>query len=139
MITVVENPVVNRILFEGNKRLKEEKILPEIRLAPRQIFTRSKVRADVERIAQAAVERFGRIDTWVNNAGGTIYGRLDQVSEEDSRRLFDINFWAALYMIQGFKDLLIAARGVVANNCSMAAVAPCPYICKSRSAPLSSC
>jgi short-subunit dehydrogenase len=54
-------------------------------------------RAQVERIAQAAIERFGRIDTWVNNAGGTIYGRLDQVSEEDSRRLFDINFWGMVH------------------------------------------
>ena len=60
------------------------------------------------------------------------------VDLDAARQMFDINFWAALYMIQGFKDLLIAARGVVANNCSMAAVAPCPYICKSRSAPLSS-
>jgi len=50
-------------------------------------------RDQVERIARLAIERFGRIDTWINNAGGTIYGRLDQVSEEDSRRLFDINFW----------------------------------------------
>jgi NADP-dependent 3-hydroxy acid dehydrogenase YdfG len=54
-------------------------------------------RPDVERIAQVAVERYGRIDTWINNAGGTIYGRLDQVSEEDSRRLFDINFWGMVH------------------------------------------
>jgi outer membrane protein insertion porin family len=51
-IEVRENPVINRILFEGNKRLKEDKILKEIRLAPRQIFTRSKVRADVARIIE---------------------------------------------------------------------------------------
>ncbi len=51
-ITVKENPVINRIILEGNKRLKEEKILPEIKLAPRQIFTRSKVRADVARIIE---------------------------------------------------------------------------------------
>jgi len=51
-IEIRENPVVNRILFEGNKRLKEDKILKEIRLAPRQIFTRSKVRADVARIIE---------------------------------------------------------------------------------------
>ena len=54
------------------------------------------VRADVEKIAREAVGRFGRIDTWVNNAGLAIYGRLDQVSEEDSRRLFDINFWGVV-------------------------------------------
>jgi outer membrane protein insertion porin family len=52
VITVQENPVVNRIVLEGNKRLDAEKILPEIRLAPRQIFTRSKVRADVARIIE---------------------------------------------------------------------------------------
>ena len=51
-IQVKENPVVNRIILEGNKRLKEEKILPEIKLAARQIFTRSKVRADVSRIIE---------------------------------------------------------------------------------------
>ncbi|MFA7586754.1 MAG: outer membrane protein assembly factor BamA, partial [Novosphingobium sp.] len=51
-IEVKENPVINRIILEGNKRLKEEKILPEIKLAPRQIFTRSKVRADVARIIE---------------------------------------------------------------------------------------
>ena len=52
VITVRENPVINRIVLEGNKRLKSDKILPEIKLAPRQIFTRSKVRTDVERIVE---------------------------------------------------------------------------------------
>ena len=52
VIEVKENPVINRIVLEGNKRLKEDKILPEIKLAPRQIFTRSKVRADVSRIIE---------------------------------------------------------------------------------------
>ena len=51
-IEVKENPVINRIILEGNKRLKSEKILPEIKLAARQIFTRSKVRADVARIIE---------------------------------------------------------------------------------------
>ncbi len=52
VIEVRENPVINRIILEGNKRLKEEKIREEIRLAPRQIFTRSKARADVGRILE---------------------------------------------------------------------------------------
>lgn len=54
-------------------------------------------RGQVERIAQAAIARFGRIDTWVNNAGSTIYGRVDEVSETDARRLFDINFWGMVH------------------------------------------
>ncbi len=52
VVQIKENPVINRIIFEGNKRLKEEKLTPEIKLAPRQIFTRSKVRADVSRVLE---------------------------------------------------------------------------------------
>ncbi len=52
IIAVKENPVINRIILEGNKRLKEDKITPEIKLAPRQIFTRSAVRSDVDRILE---------------------------------------------------------------------------------------
>jgi outer membrane protein insertion porin family len=51
-VDVRENPVVNRIVLEGNKRIKNDKIEPEIKLAPRQIFSRSKVRADVARIVE---------------------------------------------------------------------------------------
>src|SRR5437763_1349698 len=52
VINVRENPVINRIILEGNKRLKEDKILPEIKLAPRQSLTRSAARADVDRILE---------------------------------------------------------------------------------------
>jgi short-subunit dehydrogenase len=53
-------------------------------------------REDMERVARTAVETFGRIDTWVNNAGNSIYGRIEEVSEEDNRRLFDTNFWGVV-------------------------------------------
>ena len=52
VVEVKENPVINRILVEGAKRVKEDKIREEIRVAPRQIFTRSKARADVARILE---------------------------------------------------------------------------------------
>lgn len=51
-VEVRENPVINRIVIEGAKRVKEDKIREEIRMAPRQIFTRSKARADVGRILE---------------------------------------------------------------------------------------
>lgn len=51
-VEVRENPVINRIVIEGAKRVKEDKIREEIRMAPRQIFTRSKTRADVGRILE---------------------------------------------------------------------------------------
>ena len=65
VITVRENPVINRIVIEGNKKIKDDKTTPEIRLAPRQIFTRSKVRADVERIIEL-YKRQGRFAATVD-------------------------------------------------------------------------
>lgn len=53
--------------------------------------------ADVERLAASAVEAFGSIDTWVNNAGVSFYGNLTEVAIEDMRRLFEVNFWGTVY------------------------------------------
>jgi NAD(P)-dependent dehydrogenase (short-subunit alcohol dehydrogenase family) len=50
-------------------------------------------RVQIDRLAAAAVEKFGRIDTWVNNAGLGLWGRLDETPEADARKLFDVNFW----------------------------------------------
>ncbi|MDQ3099819.1 MAG: SDR family oxidoreductase [Bacteroidota bacterium] len=61
---------------------------------------------DVERIATAANQYYGGFDTWVNDAGVSIYGRLDEVSDEDNRRLFDTNFWGVVYgSLVAAKDL----------------------------------
>lgn len=50
IIRVVENPIINRITFEGNKRLENDKLEPEVQLRPRVVYTRTKVQQDVERI-----------------------------------------------------------------------------------------
>jgi short-subunit dehydrogenase len=52
---------------------------------------------DVQRIAHQAIEAFGGFDTWINDAGVGIYGSVLDVSTEDSRRLFDTNFWGVVY------------------------------------------
>jgi short-subunit dehydrogenase len=50
-------------------------------------------REALQRVADIAIDRFGGFDTWVNDAGLGIVGRLEEVSEGDSRRMFDTNFW----------------------------------------------
>jgi NADP-dependent 3-hydroxy acid dehydrogenase YdfG len=52
---------------------------------------------DMERLAQAAVQAFGRFDTWINNAGVSIFGRIMDVSTRDMRRMFETNFWGVVY------------------------------------------
>ncbi len=52
---------------------------------------------EIDRLADAAIAEFGRFDTWVNNAGQGLWGRLEEISDADHRQLFDINFWGVVY------------------------------------------
>jgi outer membrane protein insertion porin family len=60
IITVVENPIINRVLFEGNSSIKEDKLKDEVTVRPRGIFTRAKAQQDVGRIVEL-YRRSGRI------------------------------------------------------------------------------
>jgi short-subunit dehydrogenase len=84
--------------------------------------------ADVEALARTAIERFGRIDVWVNNAAVSLFGRLDEVPIEDFRRVIETNVFgyvhgtrAALgYMREQGSGTIIFVNSVVAD-------APQPY------------
>ncbi len=52
LVSVIENPIINRVILEGNKSLKSDKITDEISAEPRAIFTRSNVQEDVTRIIE---------------------------------------------------------------------------------------
>jgi short-subunit dehydrogenase len=53
-------------------------------------------RAAMESLADTAIAAFRRIDTWINNAGVSIYGEIREVTLEDARRLFDTNYWGVV-------------------------------------------
>lgn len=55
------------------------------------------VEEDVQKIADTAIEKFGGFDTWVNNAGVSIYGKTTEVTIKDMRRMFDTVFWGVVY------------------------------------------
>ena len=52
VVRVVENPIINRVIFEGNRALKEDKLKEEIQAEPRGIFTAARVQSDVQRILE---------------------------------------------------------------------------------------
>lgn len=52
--------------------------------------------ADMEMVAAETVSVFGNFDTWINNAGVSIYGKLEEVPVKDSRQLFETNFWGVV-------------------------------------------
>lgn len=64
LVRVVENPIINRVIFEGNQGLKEDKLKDEVTIRPRGIFTRAKVQGDVQRIIEL-YRRSGRIGVTV--------------------------------------------------------------------------
>jgi NAD(P)-dependent dehydrogenase (short-subunit alcohol dehydrogenase family) len=70
---------------------------------------------DVERVATAAIEQFGALDTWVNNTGVSFYGRLMEVAIEDMRRLFEVNFWGMVYGCRAAVPRLRGAGGALIN------------------------
>lgn len=55
------------------------------------------IEADVRKIAQTAIDKFGSFDTWINNAGVSIFGKLADVPLEDQKRLLDTNFWGVVH------------------------------------------
>lgn len=90
VVHVLENPVINRIAFEGNKRLDDTELMPEISLKPRVIYTRSKVQNDVNRI-QTLYQRSGRFAVTVEPKLIQLpQNRVDLVFEIDEGTLTEV-------------------------------------------------
>lgn len=70
---------------------------------------------EVERLATTAIEEFGAIDTWVNNAGVSFFGRLTEVAVEDMRQLFEVNFWGTVYGARAAVARLRGSGGALIN------------------------
>ena len=94
VITVKENPVINRIVLEGNKRIKDDKIRPEIQEKEREIFTPSKAKADVDRIIEL-YKRQGRfaasVDPEIVNLSQNRVDLIFKISEGEKSKIEAIN------------------------------------------------
>ncbi|WP_380779687.1 outer membrane protein assembly factor BamA [Sphingomonas sp. R86520] len=94
VLRVRENPIINRVIIEGNKALKSDKITKEIKLAPRQIFTRTAVRQDIGRIIEL-YRRQGRfaavIDPKMVNLDQNRVDVVFEVSEGPKSKVRQIN------------------------------------------------
>jgi short-subunit dehydrogenase len=84
--------------------------------------------AAVEAVGEHALREFGRVDSWVNNAGATIYGRILDTPQEDARRLFETNFWGVVNGSLTAIELLRSRGGALINVGSMVSDVPLPLI-----------
>jgi outer membrane protein insertion porin family len=83
IVKVVENPIINQVVFEGNSSLKEDKLKDEVQIRPRGIFTRAKVQADVQRIIEL-YRRSGRISA-------TVTPKVVELPQKRVDLVFEIN------------------------------------------------
>lgn len=70
---------------------------------------------DVRRIAEVALERFGGFDTWVSNAGVSVYGRIAEVPLEDQRQVFETNYWGTVHGCKVALEYLRHRGGALIN------------------------
>ena len=107
-----------RVVMAARNKTDLDAVADEIRAAGGTVLA---VEADVsdadavDRLGEAALLEFGTIDTWVNNAGVSIYGKLDQVPLADKRRLFDVNFWGVVHGCRTALRLMKDRGGVIVN------------------------
>ncbi|MCB4825466.1 SDR family oxidoreductase [Roseicella aerolata] len=71
--------------------------------------------AQVDAVAARAVEAFGGFDSWVNDAGAFIYGRMEDVSLADQRRLFDVTYWGVVHGTLAASRHLRERGGAIVN------------------------
>jgi NADP-dependent 3-hydroxy acid dehydrogenase YdfG len=84
--------------------------------------------AAVHALAAQAVAAYGRIDAWVNNAGVSAYGFVDQIPPAEFRRVVEVNLLGTAYGVQAALPHLHAnGGGVIVNNASGLAETPLPY------------
>ncbi len=80
----------------------------------------------LEAAAEYAEKELGRIDTWVNNAGVSVYGRIEQLGLDDMRRVMDVTFWGAVNGTRSALPRLRKQGGALINVGSEVCSAPVP-------------
>ena len=83
IVNVVENPIINRIAFEGNKRIDDEALTAEVQLRPRVVYTRTRVQNDVRRVLEV-YRRSGRF-------AATVEPKVIQLEQNRVDLVFEIS------------------------------------------------
>lgn len=69
----------------------------------------------VKKVADFTLEKFGHFDTWINNAGIHIFGKIENNKVEDMRRVIDVNYWGAVHGSKVAVDHLKESGGTLIN------------------------
>ena len=113
-----------KVVLTGRRDKEGTQVVAEIKkLGGDAAFVRADVAkdADVKAMVDFTVDRFGRLDVAFNNAGVEWKGPLEQATEAEYRRVFDINVWGVLNsMRHEIRAMLKNGGGAIVNNSSVA-------------------
>jgi short-subunit dehydrogenase len=130
--------IVHRFLREGASVVLASRDLGRVEAARARAGTPERtlavacdvtVRAQIEALLAAAIERFGRVDVWVNNAGFGLVDSVERMDMDACRRMFDTNLFGAIECMQVVSPVLKQQRsGAIINISSMAGIVAVPYM-----------
>jgi len=108
------------VVLTGRREKEGAQVVAEIKkLGGDAAFVRTDVAKDAD--VKATVDKFDRLDVAFNNAGVEWKGPLDQATEPEYRRVFDINVWGVLNsMRHEIPVMLKSGGGAIVNNSSVA-------------------
>src|ERR1700730_11940739 len=121
-----------KVVLTGRREKEGAQVVDEIKkLGGDAGFVRADVAkdADVKRMVDFTVEKFGRLDVAFNNAGVESKGPLDQATEAEYRRVFDINVWGVLNSMRPEIPVMLKnGGGAIVNTSSVAWHAGLPKV-----------
>lgn len=98
---------------------------PNVTVLTLDVLSPESIAAAVESVKR---ETGGTLDVLVNNSGGGLKAPVLDVSLEEGRKLFDLNYWAPVAIVQAFAPLVIKAKGCIVTNTSANALIPMPLM-----------
>jgi len=112
-----------KVVLAGRREKEGGQVVAEIKkLGDEAAFVRADVAkdADVQAMVKFAVDKFGKLDIAFNNAGVEWKGPLDQATEAEYRRVFDINVWGVLNSMRHEIPIMLEnGGGAIVNNSSV--------------------
>lgn len=118
-----------RVVLVARNEQALEDIKHQLNAGDRVLHIKADVgeREQLERVASETIAHFGGFDTWINNAGSSVWGRFDEVSDEDHYQVMQTNFWGTHYGSSIAVEHLRDKGGALINIGSVESVNALPF------------
>lgn len=119
----------SKVVMAARSIEKMQALAPQVSPDPEKVLcvqTDVSVEDDCRRLVEQTVERYGRIDVLVNNAGISMRAMFSDLDLDVLRRLMDVNFWGTVYCTKFALPYLVESKGSLVGVISVAGYTPLP-------------